>query len=157
MRLRRGLKKLVSDEFFLKFLEQLEVLVAKFLSLLMVGLSLIAVYDLCVFLFQLVLEHIDGSFFDFPKEGLFEAFGLFLNVLIALEILENITVYLKDHHVQYELVVATSLIAIARKIIIFDLEKKDALDLIALSVAVLTLSISYLIIRSMNRDRRGGN
>lgn len=154
MRLLRILKKLGSDEFFLKWLENLEVIVAKFLSILMVGLSLIAVYDLCIFLFQLIVDHFDQPYFDFPKEGLFEAFGLFLNVLIALEILENITVYLKDHHVQYELVVATSLIAIARKIIIFDLEKKDAFDLIALSIAVLTLSISYLIIRGMNRNKR---
>jgi len=52
-------------------------------------------------------------------------------------------------------VVAISLIAIARKIIIFDLEKKDAFDLIALSIAVLTLSISYLIIRSMHPKKKG--
>ncbi|MGB3236799.1 MAG: phosphate-starvation-inducible PsiE family protein [Geitlerinemataceae cyanobacterium] len=155
MRFWRFLQKVGSDEFFLIFLEKLEVIVAKFLSLLMVGLSLVAVYDLCLFLFQLLSQHIQQPLFDFPKEGLFEAFGLFLNVLIALEILENITVYLKDHHVQYELVVATSLIAIARKIIIFDIEKKDAMDLIALSIAVLTLSISYLIIRSMNHKKRG--
>ncbi|HIK30130.1 MAG TPA: phosphate-starvation-inducible PsiE family protein [Oscillatoriales cyanobacterium M59_W2019_021] len=155
MRFRRFLKKIGSDEFFLNFLEKLEVLVAKFLSLLMVGLSLVAVYDLCVFLSELLVQHINQPIFNFPKEGLFEAFGLFLNVLIALEILENITVYLKEHYVQYELVVATSLIAIARKIIIFDIEKKEAFDLIALSIAVLTLSISYLIIRSMNTKKKG--
>jgi uncharacterized membrane protein (DUF373 family) len=155
MRFWRILRKLGSDELFLQFLEKLEVVVAKFLSILMVCLSLIAVYDLCVFLFQLLIQHVNQPIFDFPKEGLFEAFGLFLNVLIALEILENITVYLKEHYVQYELVVATSLIAIARKIIIFDLEKKDAFDLIALSIAVLTLSISYLIIRSMNPKKKG--
>lgn len=155
MRFWRILRKLGSDESFLTFLENLEVIVAKFLSLLMVGLSLVAVYDLCLFLFQLLAQHIQQPLFDFPKSGLFEAFGLFLNVLIALEILENITVYLKDHHVQYELVVATSLIAIARKIIIFDIEKKDAFDLIALSIAVLTLSISYFIIRSMNHKKKG--
>jgi len=47
----------------------------------------------------------------------------FLNVLIALEILENITAYLRKHVVQVELVIVTSIIAVARKIIILDFEK----------------------------------
>jgi uncharacterized membrane protein (DUF373 family) len=135
----------------MKFLSKLEIVVAKFLSLLMVIVSLFAVYDLCLFLFQLLLTYTVNPDTSLTKERLFGAFGLFLNVLIALEIIENITVYLKEHHVQYELVVATSLIAVSRKIIIFDLEKKEAFDLIALSVAVLALSISYLIIKSLNR------
>jgi Phosphate-starvation-inducible E. len=62
------------------------------------------------------------------KDTLFVIFGLFLNVLIALEILENITAYLKKHVIQVELVIVTSLIAVSRKIIILDLEKKTAAD-----------------------------
>jgi uncharacterized membrane protein (DUF373 family) len=138
------------DDLVMKFLGRLEIVVAKFLSLLMVIVSLFAVYDLCLFLVQLFLTYTVNPDTSLTKERLFGAFGLFLNVLIALEIIENITVYLKEHHVQYELVVATSLIAVSRKIIIFDLEKKGAFDLIALSIAVLALSISYLIIKSMN-------
>jgi uncharacterized membrane protein (DUF373 family) len=138
------------DDPFMMFLEKLEIIIAKFLSLLMVIVSLFAVYDLCLFLLQLLMTYTNNPDTTLTKERLFGAFGLFLNVLIALEIIENITVYLKEHYVQYELVVATSLIAVSRKIIIFDLEKKDAFDLIALSVAVLALSISYLIIRSLN-------
>jgi uncharacterized membrane protein (DUF373 family) len=81
---------------------------------------------------------------------LFTIFGLFLNVLIALEILENITAYLRKHVVQVELVIVTSLIAVARKIIILDLEKVTGLTIIGLAVAVLSLAISYWIIRSSN-------
>jgi uncharacterized membrane protein (DUF373 family) len=83
---------------------------------------------------------------------LFQLFGLFLNVLIALEILENITAYLKKQVIQVELVLITSLIAVSRKIIILDLEKKDSNDLIALAVAVFALSISYLVIRLSHRN-----
>jgi uncharacterized membrane protein (DUF373 family) len=81
---------------------------------------------------------------------LFTIFGLFLNVLIALEILENITAYLRKHVVQVELVIVTSLIAVARKIIILDLEKVTGLTIIGLAIAVLSLAISYWIIRSSN-------
>jgi uncharacterized membrane protein (DUF373 family) len=81
---------------------------------------------------------------------LIELFGLFLNILIALELLENITAYLKKHIVQVELVIVTSLIAISRKIIIFDLQKYSSNDLLFLSLATLFLSISYWIIRRLN-------
>ena len=138
-----------NDEAFLRYLEKIEVLVSKVLSLLMVGVILLAVLDLIIFLYQNLLDKEAG----FLKSTLFEIFGLFLNVLIALEILENITAYLQKHVLQAELVIVTSLIAVSRKIIILDLEKKSAEDLIALAIAVLALSISYLIIRLSNKSQ----
>ncbi|MDY7014332.1 MAG: phosphate-starvation-inducible PsiE family protein [Cyanobacteriota bacterium] len=139
------------DSRFLQSMRNVEVLIAKFLSFLMIVVTLFAVYDLCLFLFQSLAVELIQKPDGITKDSLFEAFGLLLNVLIALEILDNITVYLKEHSVQYELVVSTSLIAVARKIIIFDIEKKQAFDLIALSVAVLALSISYFLIRHHNQ------
>ena len=62
----------------------------------------------------------------------------------------DITAYLKKHVIQVELVIVTSLIAVSRKIIILDLEKKDSNDLIAMAVAVFSLSISYFVIRQAN-------
>jgi uncharacterized membrane protein (DUF373 family) len=139
------------DESFLKFLENIEVLVAKVLSLAMVGVTLFAVFELIIFIIQNLsfeVQNLSGESNLNFKETLFEIFGLFLNILIALEILENITAYLKKHVFQVELVIATSLIAVARKIIIFDIEKKTGVDLIGLAFAIFALSISYLIIRS---------
>jgi uncharacterized membrane protein (DUF373 family) len=49
--------------------------------------------------------------------------GPFLNILIGLEILENVTGYFRKNVLQVELVIVTSLIAVARKIIIFNFEK----------------------------------
>jgi uncharacterized membrane protein (DUF373 family) len=131
------------DENFLGFLGRLESWVSKILSIAMLFVILVAVYELVVFMVQ---ELIPPPMDRFGKT-LFTVFGLFLNVLIALEILENITAYLKKHVVQVELVIVTSLIAIARKIIILDLEKTSGIDLIALAAAILSLSISYWIIR----------
>jgi uncharacterized membrane protein (DUF373 family) len=139
------------DEQFLGFLEALEVTVAKVLSLAMIGVILASIFDLLKFLFLDLLNHDNNTLF---KNTLFEIFGLFLNVLIALEILENITAYLKKQALQVELVIVTSLIAVARKIIILDLEKKTGIDLIGLAVAVFALSVSYGIIRlSLHNNR----
>ncbi|MFN6567909.1 phosphate-starvation-inducible PsiE family protein [Dendronalium sp. ChiSLP03b] len=135
------------DENFMHFIENIEVLVSKVLSILMVLVILVAIADLAVFLIKELFDVPYGTF----NTTLFKIFGLFLNILIALEILENITAYLRKHVFQVELVIVTSLIAIARKIIILDLEKVSGIDIIGLGIAVLALSISYLIIRSSNK------
>ena len=143
----RQISKFGTDEQFLHFTESVEVLVSKVLSLAMILVIIVSVCDLLIFLTkELINDHQ-----TLLKDTLFVIFGLFLNVLIALEILENITAYLKKHVIQVELVIVTSLIAVSRKIIILDLEKKTAADLIGLAAAIFALSISYLIVRYSNK------
>ncbi|MCG6137360.1 MAG: phosphate-starvation-inducible PsiE family protein [Nostoc sp. LLA-1] len=143
----RKIRNLARDEIFMHMIENIEVLVSKILSLAMVVVIVAAIFDLGAYLINtLVTTGIYGNF----NQVLFTIFGLFLNILIALEILENITAYLRKHVVQVELVIVTSLIAVARKIIILDLEKVRGLDIIGLGVAILALAISYWIIRSSN-------
>jgi uncharacterized membrane protein (DUF373 family) len=120
--------------------------VSKLLSVAMVIVVIVAIFDL---IFYLINELFTSPYLRF-NQTLFTIFGLFLNVLIALEILENITAYLRKHVVQVELVIVTALIAVGRKIIILDLGKTNGVDVIGLGVAVLALSISYWIIRSSN-------
>lgn len=140
----KSLRTGFQDENFLRFLGRVEGWTAKLLSIAMLIVILMAVYELGVFMVQ---ELMVPPPVEKWGRTLFTIFGLFLNVLIALEILENITAYLKKHVVQVELVIVTSLIAVARKIIILDLEKTQGLDLIALAATILALSISYWIIR----------
>lgn len=109
----------------------------------MVAVLIVAVVDLIFVLIRELLSEPYGFF----ASTLIEIFGLFLNILIALEVLENITAYLKKHVVQVELVIGTSLTAVARKIIIFDFNKATGVDLIGLAVAIFALSISYWIVR----------
>ncbi|MCL2923769.1 MAG: phosphate-starvation-inducible PsiE family protein [Trichodesmium sp. MAG_R04] len=132
------------DEIFLQFIEGIELIVSKVLSLAMISVIIFAVFDLIVFIGQKLLFAPNPLF----KDSLFEIFGLFLNILIALEILENITAYLRKQVFQVELVIITSLIAVARKIIIYDLEKKGGEALIGLALATFALSISFWIIQS---------
>ncbi|MBE9010221.1 phosphate-starvation-inducible PsiE family protein, partial [Pseudanabaenaceae cyanobacterium LEGE 13415] len=120
--------------------------VAKILSIMMLLVIFLSVFQLGR---VLVAELSSISAYDYSTKVLFTIFGLFLNVLIAFEILENITAYLKKHVIQVELVIVTSLIAVARKIIILDLEKTAGIDLIALATAIFALSISYWIVRNV--------
>ncbi|MEG4940847.1 phosphate-starvation-inducible PsiE family protein [Microcoleus sp. F4-D5] len=145
----RQISKLGNEENFLHFTESVEVIISKILSLAMILVIIVSVCDLLVFLTKELLNYPQTLL----RDTLFAIFGLFLNVLIALEILENITAYLKKHVIQVELVIVTSLIAVSRKIIILDLEKKTAADLIGLAIAIFALSISYLIVRYTNKEK----
>ncbi len=146
----RQLRAATNDENFMHVIENIEVIVSKVLSIFMVLVIFISIGDLAVYLIRTLLINTEVSNIT---QKLFKIFGLFLNILIALEILENITGYLKKHVLQVELVIVTSLIAVARKIIILDLEKVSGIDIIGLGIAILALSISYLIIRlSVNKN-----
>lgn len=145
-------KSALSDDSFLSVLKKVETLVSKILSIVMVIVILVAVTELCIFLVREMLFNNKLADPDkFFSVTLLAIFGLFLNILIALEVLENITAYLKKHVVQLELVIVTSLTAVARKIIIFDFSKSTGVELIALGVAIFALSISYWLVRRTNK------
>jgi uncharacterized membrane protein (DUF373 family) len=144
------IRNATKDDNFLYWIHWVENFVAKILSLALSIVILVAVFDLVVFLFKDISKNPTG----FYNKGLIQLFGLFLNILIALELLENITAYLKKHIVQVELVIVTSLIAVARKIIIFDLQKYSNTDLVALGVAILSLAISYWLVKRLNYQNK---
>ncbi len=144
------IKNLTKDNTFLHLIHWIENVVAKILSLALSIVILIAVFDLVLFLIQDIFENNTSSY----SKSLIELFGLFLNILIALELLENITAYLKKHIVQVELVITTSLIAVARKIIIFDLQKYSNTDLVALGIAILSLATAYWLVKGLNIKER---
>lgn len=143
----KRLKAIWSDKNFLYFSHWFENAVAKILSITLQSLIFVVVLDLIRFL---IIDAVNEPIGYFDKTRLIELFGLFLNVLIALELLENITGYLKKHVLQVELVVVTALIAVSRKIIIFDLSKYSNNELISLGIAIICLATSYWLIKNIN-------
>ncbi|MFC1838506.1 phosphate-starvation-inducible PsiE family protein [Thermodesulfobacteriota bacterium] len=73
-------------------------------------------------------------------------FGSILVVLIAIEIFLNITLYLRDDIIHVKLVVATALMAIARKVIVFDFKEISPQYVFATAAVVLALGITYWIV-----------
>ncbi len=133
-----------SDELFLRVLHVIEKLVAKILSLALLVVIAVALFDL-VYLLAIDIKSNDPA--GFYNKSIIKLFGFFLNILIALELLENITAYLKKNIVHVELVIVTALIAVSRKIIIFDFATKGSDDLIAISIGILALSVSYWFVK----------
>ncbi len=131
-----------SDDNFLKGIRKIENIVSKIMAIALVFIIFIALLDLLrVLTVDLFINDPKWTF----TAPLLKIFGMFLNVLIALELMENVTAYLRKHVIQLELVIVTALTAVARKIVIFD--SKTEGDITGLAIAVLGLAISYWIVR----------
>jgi uncharacterized membrane protein (DUF373 family) len=74
-------------------------------------------------------------------------FGAFIAVMIAIEIFENLTIYLRDNVIEVEIVMATALMAIARKVIVLDYKELSAEYIYATAAVVIALSVGYYLVR----------
>jgi uncharacterized membrane protein (DUF373 family) len=86
---------------------------------------------------------------------LLEIFGFFLLVLIGVELLETIKAYLIEQVIHVEIVLEVALIAIARKVIILDLEKYNELTLVGIAALILSIAAAVYAVKRM-LGRQGG-
>ena len=73
-------------------------------------------------------------------------FGAFMAVLIAIEIFVNIIIYLRDDVIHVKIVLATALMAIARKVIILDFDKISSEYVWATAGVTLAMAIAYWLV-----------
>ncbi len=73
-------------------------------------------------------------------------FGAFMAVLIAIEILINIIIYLRDDVIHLKIVMATALMAISRKVIIMDFTSLSAEYIFAVATVTLAMSVGYWLV-----------
>jgi uncharacterized membrane protein (DUF373 family) len=106
--------KFLSDDRFLAGIHSYERQLAKLLAMLLavvIGLATIQLLaDSGLMVFTLKANWFDGS--------LIKLLDRLLLIFIALEVMQNITAYLRDQVVQIELVLLTALTAVARKVIV---------------------------------------
>lgn len=82
-------------------------------------------------------------------DELLEIFGLFMLVLIGIELLETIVkTYLHQSADHARIVMAVAIIAVARKVIILDIKDASGLTVLGLAATILALCIGYYLIRS---------
>ena len=77
---------------------------------------------------------------------IFQLFGAFLVVLIAIEIFINIRMYLGSEVLPVKLVIATALMAIARKVVVLDFERTDAIYILAIAAVVAALGFTHWLL-----------
>jgi uncharacterized membrane protein (DUF373 family) len=139
-------RRLFNDANYLHVIDRTEQQLAKLLGVVLVVVMLAATVQLVV---QVVLAlMVPGT----PWLGakLNQVLGDLLNLLIALEVLQNISSYLRRHVVQIELVLLTAMTAVARKVIVLPAGAESKPQLLAgLGVAVLALAGAFWLVRSL--------
>ncbi|OPY06626.1 MAG: Phosphate-starvation-inducible E [Syntrophaceae bacterium PtaB.Bin038] len=128
----------------LKHLEKLESIVIRALVVLMALVVLFASLDLA---WIIAKDLSTPPYLLFDVNRLLEIFGMFLLVLIGIELLESIRMYLDHRLVHVEVVMTVAMIAIARKVIILDVKELDGLKLIGIGVIIVALAGGYVYIQ----------
>jgi len=129
-----------SDDPFIDFLHKIIRVAVKVLAALMVVVIVWGIGDVIYVLYQRLME---PPFLLLRISDILATFGAFLAVLIAIEIFINITLYLKTNVIPVKLVVATALMAISRKVIIFDFEKITPQLVLGTAAVVMALGLTY--------------
>lgn len=109
-------------------------------------LLVLATIELIYYVFLAVAERKEGTII-IDLDILMQLFGAFLLVLIGIELLDTTKVYFKSHVIHVEVVMLVALIAIARKVIVLDFDKYDAMEIIAVAVIILAVSGGYYLIK----------
>ncbi len=127
----------------IRFLHRIIRIAVKLLAVLMVLVIVWGIGDVIYVLYQRLIE---PPFLLLQINDILATFGAFLAVLIAIEIFINISMYLSTEVLPVRLVVATALMAIARKVIIFDFEKITPPYIYGSAAVVLALGVTYWLI-----------
>lgn len=131
------------DEPLISFLHKSIKVAIRVLAVLMVAVIFFGVADVVyVFYHQLI----QPPFMLLMLSDIFKVFAAFLAVLIAIEIFQNIVLYLRTDVIPLKLVVATALMAMARKIIIIDFDEVMPMHIFAVGFVVLALGITYYLV-----------
>lgn len=133
-------------EKILKIFEKTIIFTLLFIMMIVITLSLI---DLIYNLFGLILS---SDFLILGINELFNLFGFILLLLIALELLQTIKMYLNEKIVHTEIVLEVAMIALARKIIILDLEKINSINTLALAAMLLSLAIAFFLHKTSRKQ-----
>lgn len=135
---------------FLEWIERFERHLARILALVLI-LALVATsLQLLLFtgleLFSLEQGWLNG--------GLLRLLDRILLLLIGLEVLQNVTAYLKDHEIQIELVLLTALTAVARKVIVLSPGTENkALLMVGFGLIVVGIAAAYWLVRAAGQAR----
>jgi len=115
----------------------------RILGVLMVFIIVWGTLDIIWVLYQRLRT---PPYFILNISDILATFGAFIAVMIAIELFLNIVLYLRDDIIHVRLVVATALMAIARKVIVFDFKELSPQYIYATGAVVLALGVTYWLV-----------
>ncbi|WP_255018502.1 phosphate-starvation-inducible PsiE family protein [Cyanobium sp. WKJ7-Wakatipu] len=143
----KKLRRLWQDATYLQLIDRSEQSLAKLLGLVLLVVLVAGTVQLMIGVTAAVLQP------DTPwlSSKINAVLGDLLTLLIAVEVLQNVTSYLRRHVVQIELVLLTAMTAVARKVIVLPPGAENKPELLGgLGIAVLALAAAFWLVRGVN-------
>lgn len=135
-----------SDDKIIDFLNRLIRQVARVVAMIMVLVIIWGVADIVYVLYHRLMA---PPFMLLEIKDILATFGAFMAVLIAIEIYHNIILYAqdhRDHRLAVEIVLGTALMAISRKVIVFEFKEVGPEYLYGSAAVIFALVIGYYLI-----------
>lgn len=137
----------------LPFIKSFEKIIVRVLVVLMAFVLLLSTVELA---WVIIKDIITPPILLLEIDELLEIFGLFMLVLIGIELLDTIAkTYMVESVDHAQIVMAVAIIAIARKVIILDVKDLSGLALVGIAAIILALSIGYYLIRKKSERLEG--
>lgn len=141
-----------SPDRLIKVLRQSIRFAVRVLAVIMTLLILIGTVDVGWMLYEKIVN--SKPMFVLSISDILATFSAFMAVLIAIEILINITMYLRDDVIHVRIVMATAIMAIARKVIVMDFEKMEVGYVWATAAVLLATCVGYWLLCRSNSEKQ---
>jgi len=80
-------------------------------------------------------------------DEILDLFGLFLLVLIGIELMETVKTYFHEQIIRVQVVFLVALMAISRKVIILGVNKLEGDTLLGIAAVIFAFSVGYFFVR----------
>lgn len=136
---------------YLWLLKKIIHLCLKALGLMMILVIIFGVIDVGWTVYQRLMAE---PRFILTMGDILLTFGAFMVVLIAIEIFQNIILYLRDDVIHVKIVLATALMAIARKVIILDYDELEPMYIFATGVVLVATGLTYFFVYKLPDEKQ---
>lgn len=116
------------------------------IKILAILMTLVILWGVADVIYMMWLRVMEPPMLLLTVSDIFQMFGAFMVVLIAIEIFVNIRLYLGTDVLPVKLVIATALMAMARKIIVLDLTTTAPEYLYGIALAVAALGVTHWLL-----------
>jgi len=131
----------------LNFLKKFERIVILTLVIIMSLVIVLSVIEMSWTIAKDIINNFKGPLNFMVLDNLLEIFGLFLLILIGVELMVTMKTYLQDNIVHVETILLLAIIAVARKAIVLDLGKVSGITIMSLGVIIIALATGYFIVK----------
>lgn len=126
------------------YLDTFQKIIITVLTALMGLVVLLATLEL---VYIIALDILSPPFILLDANELLSIFGYFLLILIGIELLETFRIYLQEHAINVQVVFLVAMIAIARKVIILEVDEIQSLTLIGIGFIIIALASGYYLVK----------